>query len=79
MPGAVPGAEGSIMSAIIAIVQIWRERVQKAVWGGTCLGSPVACWVFVAAEPNYPAFPEAEERCLLPRDLAQLSGEQRQM
>lgn len=54
------------MSAITAIVQIWRERVQKAVWGGTCLGSPVACWVFVAAEPNYPAFPSAEERGALP-------------
>lgn len=58
------------MSTIIAIVQIRRERLKKAVWGGTCLGSPVACWVFVAAEPNYPASPLAQEHCLFPRDLA---------
>lgn len=34
--------------------------------GGTCLGSPMACWVFVAAKPNYPAFPSAKECCLFP-------------
>lgn len=58
------------MSAIIAIVQIRRERFEKAMWGRTCLGSPAACWVFIAAEPNYPAFPSAEECCVFPRDLA---------
>lgn len=68
------------MPAIRAIVQTRQELLEKAAREGPAWGSPVACWDFLAVEPNYPAFPCVQEDWLFPRVLAPSSmGEQRQM
>lgn len=68
------------MPAIRAIVQTRQELLEKAAREGPARGSPVACWDFLAVEPNYTVFPCVQEGWLFLRVLAPSSmGEWRQM